>query len=119
MCLDLSIPELAFLDVKAPELASAAADGQTFSLVVGRLLLVGLPQGVNPAEALFDMDAEGGDPTFAIACRIGLKGEPEIAAAQYWKPVTFELSEFEKRALSAVASSKLTGPNPRSRGTTR
>lgn len=102
VCLDLSIPELAFVDVKVRELAEAATEGSTVSLLAGRLLLVGLPKGVNAAQTLFAADPGSGDPTFAIACRIGRNGEPEIVAAQYRKQVTFELSEFESRALSAA-----------------
>lgn len=50
-------------------------------------------------------DAGEGDPSFAIACRLGRSAEPEIAWAQYRKAVTFDLSEFEERAFAAAARS--------------
>jgi hypothetical protein len=103
VCLDLSIPELAVVDLQGPELAAEAAGGRAVATSVGRLLLVGVPRGVNAAESLFAVDAEGEQPTLAIACRLALNGDVEIVAAQYRKPVTFELSQFEKQALMAVA----------------
>jgi hypothetical protein len=102
-CLDLSIPELAFVDAKLGEVAAAARNG-VVTLVVGRVMLVGIPPGVNPSEALFMTEAGDEDPTFAIACRLGVAGQPEIAWAESRKAVTFELSEFERQALSHVTT---------------
>lgn len=102
VCLELSIPELAFLDVKLSEIAHEAARKGGVAVVAGRLALVGVPPSANPSEAL--MQAVPGDdrPTFAVACRLGATGDPELVWAQYRKPVTFELSEFERLALSAA-----------------
>ncbi len=104
VCLDLSIPELAFVDGKLREVASEAAAGPV-SLIAGRVLLLGLPRRVNASEGLMLYDPGEGDPTFAIACRLGITGEPEVAWAQYRKPFTSELSDFEEEAHAHVASS--------------
>ena len=78
------------------------------SLIAGRVLLLGLARGGNASEGLMLYDPGEGDPAFAIACHIGNAGEPEIAWAQYRKPFTFELSDFEEQAFSLVAA-----PGPR------
>lgn len=104
VCLDLSIPELAFVDVKLGELASKAPTTGPVSLVAGRVLLLGLPRRMNGSEALMLYDPEEGDPTFAVACRLGIAGEPEIAWAQYRKAFTFDQSDFEEQAFEAAAS---------------
>jgi hypothetical protein len=104
VCLDLSIPELAFVDVKLGELATEAAMTGPVSLVAGRVLLLGLLRRMNASEALMLYDPGEGDPTFAIACRMGSAGEPEITWAQYRKPFTFDVSDFEEQAYQAVAS---------------
>lgn len=104
VCLDLSIPELAFVDVKLGELATEAAMTGPVSLVAGRVLLLGLPRRMNASEALMLYDPGEGDPTFAVACRLGSAGEPEIAWAQYRKPFTFDLSDFEEQAFETAAS---------------
>ena len=104
VCLDLSIPELAFVDVKLREVASEAAIAGPVSLIAGRVLLLGLARGVNASEGLMLYDPGEGDPAFAIACHMGNAGEPEIAWAQYRKPFTFELSDFEEQAFSLVAA---------------
>lgn len=119
VCLDLSIPELAFVDVKMREVAGEAAITGPVSLVAGRVLLLGLPRHVNASEALMLYDRGEGDPLFAIACRLGNTGEPEIAWAQYRKPFTFELSDFEEQAYSLVASRSAPGDPARGRGRPR
>jgi hypothetical protein len=103
VCLDLSIPELAFVDVKLGELATEAAMTGPVPLVAGRVLLLGLPRRMNASEALTLYDPGEGDSTFAVACRLGNAGEPEIAWAQYRKPFTFDLSDFEEQAFEAAA----------------
>jgi hypothetical protein len=104
VCLDLSIPELAFVDTKLREVATEAALAGPVSLVAGRVLLLGLPRRMNASEALMLYDPGEGDPTFAVACRLGIAGEPEIAWAQYRKAFTFDLSDFEEQAFEAAAS---------------
>jgi hypothetical protein len=104
VCLDLSIPELAFVDTKLREVATEAALAGPVSLVAGRVRLLGLPRRMNASEALMLYDPREGDPTFAVACRLGIAGEPEIAWAQYRKAFTFDLSDFEEQAFEAAAS---------------
>lgn len=72
--------------------------------VAGRVLLLGLLRRMNASEALMLYDPGEGDPTFAIACRMGSAGEPEIAWAQYRKPFMFDVSDFEEQAYQAAAS---------------
>jgi len=103
VCLDLSIPELAFVHVKMREVARQAASGDAVALCAGRVLLVGIGPRSNPSIALALFDAGDADTTFAVACRLGRSGEPEIAWAKYRKAVKFELSEFEKAASLAGA----------------
>lgn len=105
VCLDLSIPELAFVDANMREVAKEAASGDPVALCVGRVLLVGVRHGTNPSLVLTLFNAGEDDPSFAVACRLGRSGEPEIAWAQYRKAVTFDLSEFEERAFAAAARS--------------
>jgi hypothetical protein len=107
--LDLSIPELALLDTELPDAAATAAREGSAWQAVGRLVLVAIEPGVNPSQALFQAAPEDTEATFAIAVRLD-RGEPEIAWAQYRKPVTFALSEFERRALSLVSA---TGTRPK------
>ena len=116
VCLDLSIPELAFVDTKLREVATEAALAGPVSLVAGRVLLLGLPRRMNASEALMMYDPAEGDPTFAVACRLGNAGEPEIAWAQYRKPFTFDLSDFEEQAFEAAASARsVDGPATKGR----
>jgi len=115
VCLDLSIPELAFVDTKLREVATEAALAGPVSLVAGRVLLLGLPRRVNASEALMMSDPAEGDPTFAVACRLGNAREPEIAWAQYRKPFTFDLSDFEEHAFEA-ATSALSVDEPAAKG---
>ena len=102
-CLDLSIPELAFIDAKMRSAAREAARGEPVGLFAGRVLLVGVPRGVSPSVVLTLFDAGDDDPTLAVACRLSGSGDAEVVWAQYRKPVTFELSEFEMQATAAVA----------------
>jgi hypothetical protein len=119
VCLDLSIPELALLDADAGRVAADAQDGDAVSLVGGRLMLVGLPRGANPSRTLTLIDSGSSDPTFAIACRLSASGQPEIAWAQYRKPVTFELSDFERRATSMTAQSPAAAGSKKGRAPSR
>ena len=104
------------MDTKLREVATEAAAVGPVSLVAGRVLLLGLPSRVNASESLMLYDPREGDPTFAVACRVGNSGEAEIAWAQYRKPFTFDLSEFEEQAFAAAASAVSgAGPATRSR----
>jgi hypothetical protein len=91
VCLDLSIPELAYIDGTIVELAHEATRSGTVAAVDGRVLLAGIRPSTNASMTLQLIDPKGDDPTFAVACRLGPTG-PELAWAQYRKPVTFTLS---------------------------
>ena len=59
---------------------------------------------MNASEALMLYDPGEGDPTFAVASRLGSAGEPEVAWAQYRNSFTFDVSDFEEQAFEAAAS---------------
>ena len=61
-------------------------------------------------------DPGEGDPTFAVACRLGNAGESEIVWAQYRKPFTFDLSDFEEQAYEAAASATDRADSAKRRG---
>jgi hypothetical protein len=103
-CLDLSIPELAVVAEKAEEVAQKArASDAIVILDAGRVALLGIPQAVDAPAVVADYPVPSGDPTLVVACRLDVAGRGEVAWAGYRKPVTFELSPFE-RAVFDVAS---------------
>jgi hypothetical protein len=65
---------------------------------------------MNASEALMLYDPGEGNPTFAVACRLGHTREPEIAWAQYRRPFSFDLSDFEEQAFEAAASAMSASP---------
>jgi hypothetical protein len=103
-CLDMSIPELAVVATKATELATEAAhDGSVVGLDAGRLGLLGVPPGHEATTVMSDYPVPAGDPTLVVACRLTTGGKAEVAWAGYRKPVTFELSAFERAAFDAAS----------------
>ncbi len=112
-CLDLSIPELAVIAAKATEVAKEAArDESVVGLDVGRLSLLGIPPAIDARTVVLGYRVPAGDPTLVIACRVTRVGKAEVAWAGYRKPVTFELSDFERAAFDAAspfASAQATG----------
>jgi hypothetical protein len=98
-CLDLSIPELGAVSLKAAALAARAAKGETVWLDFGRLALVGVPPGIDPTAVVREADLTPADPTIVVACRAPSTSRSEVAWAGYRKPVTFELSDFERSVL--------------------
>ena len=102
VCLDLSIPELAFVCGKAKDVARrATVERQPAWLVLDRVALVGIPPRGDVATVLDELEPDDGDPTLLIYCGEATPKRVEIVWAKYAKPVTFELSEFEKAAFSA------------------
>jgi hypothetical protein len=96
-CLDLSIPELGVVCGKAREIAlRATAQGQPQLFQLGRVALIGVPRTADLATVIREFDAYGPDPTLLIYCAEGMQKQVEIVWANYAKPVTFELSDFEK-----------------------
>jgi hypothetical protein len=99
-CLDLSIPELGAVSLKAGPLAARAVKGETVWLDFGRLALVGVPPGIDPTAVVREADLTPADPTIVVACRAAPStGRTEVAWAGYRKAVTFELSDFERSVL--------------------
>lgn len=116
-CLDLSIPELAVVATKATEIAKEAArDKSVVGIEVGRLSLLGVPPGHEATTVVSDYRVPEGDPTLVVACRLTTGAEAEVAWAGYRKPVTFELSAFERAAFDAASpfrgSSRSRGAQP-------
>jgi hypothetical protein len=105
-CLDLSIPELGFVCGKAQEIAlRATAEGQPLFLELGRVALVGVPRTADVATVVREFHAYGPDPTLLIYCAEATPKRVEIVWAKYAKPVTFELSDFEKAVFDAPETS--------------
>ncbi len=103
-CIDLSIPELAAVSTNAAEVArEAATRNKRIPLEFGRLVILGIGPDVNPRDAIRDMPREPSDPTIVVVCQSRRKGGlPRIVWAAYLKPVSFELSSFERAAFDAV-----------------
>jgi hypothetical protein len=105
VCLDLSLPELAYVSGRAKEVARQAAFvGRRVWEDTGRMALVGIPPNADIAGVLAQPDR--GDPTLVVYCREAAGGRPEIAWAKSAKAVTFELSDFEKAASKAAAAGR-------------
>lgn len=103
-CLDLSIPELAVIATKATEIAKEAArDKCVAGVEVGRLALLGIPPGHEAKTVVSGYRVSAGDPSLVVACRVTKAGKAEVAWAGYRKPVTSELSAFERAAFSAAS----------------
>jgi hypothetical protein len=65
-------------------------------MVAGRVALVCIPRAADPAEVL-DQKIEG-DPTFVVYCQEAASLQALVVWAKCVRPVTFELSDFEKAA---------------------
>ena len=103
-CLDLSIPELAVVAVKAEEVAQeAATSGAVVGFDAGRLALLGVPQAADARQIVSEYAIPSGDPTFVVVSRLSGAAKCEIAWAGYRKPVTFELSPFEQASYNAAS----------------
>jgi hypothetical protein len=101
-CLDLSIPELGVVCGKATEGAlRATAQGQPIFLDLGRVALVGIPRTADVAAVVREFVAFTSDPTLLIYCAETTSKRVEIVWARYAKPVTFQLSKFEKAVFNA------------------
>jgi hypothetical protein len=101
-CLDLSIPEIAFVRGKAKDVARHAnVKRLPACLELGRVALVGMPPMSDVATLLNEFPPYDGDAALLFYCREATASRVEIVWAKYAKPVTFELSEFEKAAFKA------------------
>jgi hypothetical protein len=103
-CLDLSIPELALIDAQAQETAEAARRVTSENWVIaGRLGIIGIPASSDPVAFAEHAAPPDGDPTFLVVV-VARETEPaRIAWAVTKKPVTFELSDFERAVLNSGA----------------
>jgi hypothetical protein len=102
VCLDLSLAELAVACFDARRLWREANRTGTPAVVeVGRLRLIGLPRGVEPAEVGADVYISD-EPTFNLFVRGSKAKRGEVAWAEQLKPVTFELSDFERATTARI-----------------
>ena len=111
----MSIPELGVVCGKATEVAlRASAQKHPVCLGLGRVALVGIPRTADTATVVRDFVAFTCDPTLVIYCAETIRKRVEIVWATYTKPVTFELSEFEKAVFNAPETTpfRLGGPPP-------
>jgi hypothetical protein len=121
VCLDLSIPELGVVCLKALDVARAAnREGEPVELRFGRGALVGLPKEADFTAGLAQRSSNG-DATLIIYVRQVSAKQAEIVWAEYGRPVTFELSDFEKSVLNAPETSafQFESPPPVARGRPR
>ncbi|MGN6869281.1 MAG: hypothetical protein ACTHMY_12845 [Solirubrobacteraceae bacterium] len=100
VCLDLSIPEQAFVCARTRALCREAdKTGDTVIMELGRVRLVALPRGASLTAVMAATDQDETDTTFDIYVRGSKAKRGEIAWARQVKPVTFDLSEYERAAL--------------------
>lgn len=107
-CLDLSLPELAALSHQADVVARAAAEGDALWDDRDRLALVGQPFGEDAQATLRAFDPSPADPTIVVVCEQMPGLGARVAWAGYRKPVSFELSAFEREATTAASEAMRT-----------
>jgi hypothetical protein len=106
VCLDLSIPELAFVCGQAAEATRRATrEAAPVGIQLGRTVLVGMPPDMELSAAGQQIELEEIDATLIVYVRQAKGRRAEIVWAEYAKPVTFELSEWEKAVFASPATS--------------
>jgi hypothetical protein len=111
-CLDLSIPELAVIAGKADEVAAmAAAEAAEVWFDADRVALLGIPPGSDPVTTVAEFMPGRGDPTLVVACAMEDAGNAEVVWADYRKPVTFELSAWERAVFDGETASPFDAPD--------
>jgi hypothetical protein len=104
VCLELSLPELAFVVRGARRAWKLANMSNTPDVTdCGRVRLIGIPRGHELTEVIAKTEQVESETTFHIYVRGSKAKRGEIAWAKGVKPITFELSDFEKQTLQAVA----------------
>jgi hypothetical protein len=99
-CLDLSIPELAWVCGNARRASKEAnAGGDPVVMEVGRVRLVGVPEGALLSVVMAMTEPIAGDATFHVYVLDSRARRGEIAWAKSVKPIDFELSAYEKSVL--------------------
>lgn len=100
-CLDLSIPELAFVCADARRAwREANRTGDPLVAEVGRVRLIGVPRGALLMKVMADCELIDGQATFHVYVRGSKAKRGEVAWAKQVRPITFELSDYEKAVLS-------------------
>lgn len=106
VCLDLSVPELGFVCLRALEAARAAtAHGALVEFDFERGLLIGVPRGANMNVVLEHARRRRADASFFIYVREGGTKRARLMWAAYGEKISFELSELEKLVFNAPATS--------------
>ncbi len=96
-CLDLSIPELAFVCGRTrPMSKEANRAGDVVITELGRVRLVALPRNVPLTDVMTAAEQDDSEATFDIYVRGSTARRGEIAWAKQVRPTTFDLSEYEK-----------------------
>lgn len=102
-CLDLSPPELGFVVAQDATLARQAnKTGQPDIIECGRVRLIGLPRAHEIDTAIREISHRPSEATFDICVGTRHTRRAEVLWAQTIKPVTFELSEYEKAVAAEV-----------------
>jgi hypothetical protein len=88
-CLDMSIPEQAFVAAMAKEAAQLAArEGLATWREVGRVALVGLPRGLDVVAVAAQFTPDSDEVTLVVYCRATRTNRTEIIWAGYARPLT-------------------------------
>jgi hypothetical protein len=96
-CLDLSIPELAFVCGEADRTwREANSTGDLVISEVGRVRLVGLPGGARVWDVVAEIERDETDVVFHLYIQGSKARRGHIVWASRVKPITFELSAYEK-----------------------
>jgi hypothetical protein len=107
-CLDLSIPEIAFVVSNARHAWKRANTSKSLDVTErGRVRLIGIPRGHDLTEAIAETEQLQSETTFHIYVRGSKAKRGAIAWAKAVKPITFELSGFEKEAFQAVSRAEM------------
>ncbi|MGO9321889.1 MAG: hypothetical protein ACLQBY_13955 [Solirubrobacteraceae bacterium] len=108
VCLDLSLPELAFVVREARRMWKRANASKAPDITdCGRVRLIGVPRGHHLAEVIAATEQLESETTFHIYVRGSKAKRGEIAWAKCVKPITFELSDFEEAAFRALARAEM------------
>jgi hypothetical protein len=108
VCLDLSLPELAFAVGEARRTWKRANASKAPDITdCGRVRLIGVPHGHDLTEVVAETEQLESETTFHIYVRGSKAKRGEIAWAKAVKPISFELSDFEKEAFQAVSRAEM------------
>lgn len=105
VCLDLSLPELAFVCQSTRDAwRHANQTGQHVTAAAGRVLLIGVPRGASVAEVRERLDSNREGATFCIYVGGSKARRGQVLWAEQIKPVTFELSDYERAVYEQAQS---------------